>query len=91
LRSANHPLGFWDAFALFCDAQLLAAVPEGRAVQHMPIVWNETAQEWFCARCGRVSDHLAREDAQQELDLFECKIPIVNISVPPLVVPLDLA
>src|ERR1700758_871825 len=28
------------------------------------IRWNPESQEWFCARCGRTSDHLIKEDAQ---------------------------
>ena len=39
------------------------------------IRWNPELEEWFCLRCGRVSDHLVREDAQAEMELFECELP----------------
>ncbi len=77
---------FWDAFAHFCDAQLLPPVSDGLVVRHKPIVWNDATQEWFCARCGRTSDHIAREDAQHELDLLECRLPCVGASVSPSLV-----
>jgi hypothetical protein len=44
------------------------------------IRWNPELQEWFCARCGRTSDHLKKEDAEIEIDVFPCEIyqPIVR-------------
>jgi hypothetical protein len=39
------------------------------------IRWNPELEEWFCLRCGRVSDHLVRKDAQAEMELFECELP----------------
>jgi hypothetical protein len=31
-------------------------------------------QEWFCARCGRKSDHLIREDARIKIEVFPCEL-----------------
>jgi hypothetical protein len=36
--------------------------------------WNPELQEWFCARCGRTSDHLRKEDANVEIEVFPCEI-----------------
>jgi hypothetical protein len=33
---------------------------------------NPELQEWFCARCGRTSDHLRKEDA--EIEIVPCEI-----------------
>jgi hypothetical protein len=30
-------------------------------------------QEWFCAVCGRTSDHVSECDARRELEQFECE------------------
>jgi hypothetical protein len=27
---------------------------------------------WVCIRCGRASDHLVNEDAERELNQFDC-------------------
>jgi hypothetical protein len=43
--------------------------------KHLDIRWNPELQEWFCVRCGRTSDHVVRQDAQVEMELFECEIP----------------
>jgi hypothetical protein len=44
-------------------------------MKHLGIRWNPDLQEWFCVRCGRTSDHVVREDAQVEMEAFECEIP----------------
>ncbi len=46
-----------------------------RPMKHLEIRWNPELEERFCVKCGRTSDHVVRDDAQVELDLFECKIP----------------
>jgi hypothetical protein len=38
------------------------------------IRWNQELQEWFCARCGRTSDHLRKEDAEVEIEVFPCEL-----------------
>jgi hypothetical protein len=43
------------------------------------IRWNPELQEWFCARCGRTSDHVVHEDAQTEMELFECEPPAAEV------------
>jgi hypothetical protein len=40
--------------------------------------WNPELQEWFCVRCGRTSDHIVCEDAQAEMELFECELPVLE-------------
>lgn len=45
-------------------------------MKHQEIQWNAELQEWFCVRCGRTSDHSAREDAQAEMEWFECELPV---------------
>jgi hypothetical protein len=45
------------------------------AVKHLEIRWNPECQEWFCVSCGRTSDHLIREDAQAEMEWFDCELP----------------
>jgi hypothetical protein len=50
------------------------------AMKHLEIRWNPELQEWFCVRCGRTSDHLVREDAQTEMELFECEPPALEPS-----------
>ena len=35
---------------------------------------NPELKEWFCARCGRSSDHAMREDAEVELNVWPCEM-----------------
>ena len=39
------------------------------------IGWNRETEEWYCAKCGRTSDHIKKEDALMELEQFECELP----------------
>lgn len=43
--------------------------------KHADVLWNEETQEWFCAQCGRTSDHVTKEDALVELEQYECELP----------------
>ena len=45
--------------------------PSSRAHE---IRWNPELQEWFCARCGRRSDHRIKGDAETEIGIFPCEI-----------------
>jgi len=47
-------------------------------VKHEEPRWNPATSEWFCVRCGRTCDHLTKQDAQVELEQFECSLPSVN-------------
>jgi hypothetical protein len=47
-------------------------------VKHEDLRWNPATSEWFCVRCGRTSDRVTKEDAQVELEHFECSLPSVN-------------
>jgi hypothetical protein len=40
--------------------------------------WNPGLELWFCATCGRMSDHTSREDAETELEVFECELPTIS-------------
>ena len=42
--------------------------------------WNANLQEWFCAVCGRTSDHVNQQDALVELEVFDCNL--VGTKVP---------
>ena len=41
-------------------------------MKHKDVRWNGENEEWFCAKCGRTSDHIRKEDALVELEKFEC-------------------
>ena len=45
---------------------------------HADIRWHPELQEWFCAICGRTSDHTKLDDAQNEMNNFECELPSVE-------------
>jgi hypothetical protein len=48
-------------------------------MKHENIRWNPATQEWFCAKCGRTSDHSKELDARFELEQYECNFPAVNL------------
>ena len=54
-------------------------------LKHADVLWNEEIQEWFCAKCGRTSDHTTKADALIELEQYECELPTKTQSkeVPP--------
>jgi hypothetical protein len=41
-------------------------------MKHPTIIWNPATEEWFCVKCGRSSDHLTLQDAQWELNQYDC-------------------
>jgi len=41
-------------------------------MKHGEIRWNPATQEWFCVRCGRTSDHTAKQDGEGEIEQFDC-------------------
>jgi len=47
-------------------------------IKHADIRWNPELQEWFCVKCGRTSDHILKRDAEVELELFECRLPVAR-------------
>jgi hypothetical protein len=51
-----------------CGKQLLWS-----QMKHSELRWNPGLQEWLCVRCGLTSDHSSREDAETELESFECQ------------------
>jgi len=36
--------------------------------------WNPELEEWFCMRCGCTSDRIVCEEAQAEMESFECEL-----------------
>ena len=56
------------SFALRCSSP----PPE---MKHLNIRWNPDLQEWLCVRCGQTSDHAILQDAQVEMEQFECDLP----------------
>ncbi len=50
-----------------------------RSVKHPQIRWNPELQEWFCVRCGLTSDHIRKENAETELEFFECRLPTAKL------------
>jgi hypothetical protein len=48
-------------------------------MKHENIRWNPATQEWFCAKCGRTSDHSKEPDARFELEQYECNFPSVSM------------
>ncbi len=61
----------------------LGDYPSRRSVdpmKHLNIGWNPATKEWFCAKCGRTSDHSNVHDAHKELDQYECQVPSVERS-----------
>jgi hypothetical protein len=44
-------------------------------MKHKDVRWNREIQEWYCANCGRTSDHINKEDALVELEQYECELP----------------
>jgi hypothetical protein len=47
-------------------------------MKHLKIMWNPSTGEWFCANCGRTSDHANVHDPHKELDQYECQVPSVE-------------
>jgi hypothetical protein len=63
-ESASHPWGIEARTVILRPSQM-----------KYEIRWNPALEEWFCAICGRVSDHLVHEDAKGEMELFKCEPP----------------
>jgi len=41
---------------------------------HPGIRWNPDLKEWYCAKCGLTSDHVAEQDAVAEMAAFDCTL-----------------
>jgi hypothetical protein len=67
----EHPDVLW-----FKSAEV--GVRKTRLMKHAEIRWNPELEEWFCVRCGRTSDHVVHEDAQAEMEFFECVPPTLQ-------------
>jgi len=44
-------------------------------MEHGDLRWNSFDEEWFCAKCGRTSDHVTKQDAEVELEQYKCELP----------------
>ena len=47
----------------------------GRAIKHEDMRWNQETLEWFCAKCGRTSGRIKKEDALAQLEEYKCELP----------------
>jgi hypothetical protein len=47
-------------------------------MKHEDIRWNRINGEWFCAKCGQVSSRMVKDEAQAELEKYECNLPAVD-------------
>ena len=47
-------------------------------MEHEKLKWNPVTGEWFCTRCGRTSERVTQQQAQVELDQWECRVPEVS-------------
>jgi hypothetical protein len=73
IKTASDFSAFTKRSVLFSTATFFPG-----AMKHEDIRWNRTNGEWFCAKCGRISQHMVKEDAQAELEEYECNLPVVN-------------
>jgi len=48
--------------------------------KHPKVIWNSAINQWFCTKCGQVSDRVSEQDGHLELDQYECQIPYVETS-----------
>ena len=44
-------------------------------MRHEDIRWNQETLEWFCAKCGRTSGRIKKEDALDQLEEHKCELP----------------
>ena len=49
-------------------------------MKHENIIWNPGTENWFSTKCGRTSDRLAIQEAETELDQYDCNLPVSDIS-----------
>jgi hypothetical protein len=51
-------------------------------MKHPAIKWNPATREYFCTKCGRTTEGVSAEDAQERLEKFECEIPSIDTRSP---------
>lgn len=52
-------------------------------MKHDVVRWNPATREHFSTNCGRTTDAINIEDAQERLEQYECLIPSVDTAAPP--------
>jgi hypothetical protein len=53
-------------------------------MKHLSIRWNPATREWYCTRCGRISQQTGVQAANAELEQYACELASVEtLSVPP--------
>jgi hypothetical protein len=57
-----------------CYPLRLTFPPSLASMKHEDIRWNRINGEWFCAKCGRTSERMRKEEAQAELEKYECNL-----------------
>jgi len=60
-------------------------------MKHSELRWNPELQEWLCVRCGLTSDHSNREDAETELESFQCRLYKNPVNKPHLVILVEVS
>jgi hypothetical protein len=49
-------------------------IPVQIKMKHETIIWNPGTGNWFCKKCGRTSGQIEVEDAEVELDQYDCNV-----------------
>src|ERR1700678_2082066 len=65
------------------NGRLPPAIVKRTTVELKAIQWNPHTEEWFCTAGGRTSDHTSREDVRNELELYECRLPLNDARMKP--------
>ena len=51
-------------------------------MKHAIVRWNPATREHFCTNCGRTSDAINIEEAQQRLEKYDCTVPSIDVAMP---------
>jgi len=46
---------------------------------HSDVRWNPDLRQWYCAKCGLTSDHVAEQDAVAAMAAFDCTLHGTNV------------
>ena len=49
-------------------------------MKHEKVIWNSATRQSFCPACGATSDKVDTEDAQVEMEKYDCLPPFVETS-----------
>jgi hypothetical protein len=51
-------------------------------MKHAVVRWNPATREHFCTNCGRTTDAINIEDAQERLEKYDCTVPSIDVTMP---------